>query len=177
MIYRFQDFQPKIDPTAFIAPNSVIIGDVEIGQHSSIWFGCLVRGDVHSIRIGDYCNIQDSTVVHVSKGRFSTTIEDNVSIGHSALIHGCHLKKNSFVGMRAIVMDGVEIGEYSIVGAGALVTPGKKIPSGVVIMGAPAKIVRDITDTDREMIERTYKNYAQYGQQYKDTNSFTEISL
>ncbi|MEM7183606.1 MAG: gamma carbonic anhydrase family protein [Spirochaetota bacterium] len=172
MIYTFNGSQPKIHDSAFIAPNAVVLGDVEIGENSSIWFGCAIRGDVHAIRIGANCNIQDMTMVHVSRNKFSTTIENNVSIGHCALIHGCHLQKNSFVGMRATIMDGVEIGEYSIVGAGSLVTPGKKIPPGVVVMGSPAKIVRDINEKDRALIENTYKNYANYKANYQNPEIF-----
>ncbi|MCB1192261.1 MAG: gamma carbonic anhydrase family protein [Leptospiraceae bacterium] len=176
MIYEFNGKIPEIDETAFIAPSAEIIGDVKIGKSTSVWFQTLIRGDVNYIRIGDNCNIQDMTLIHVSKDLYPTIIGNNVSIGHKVTLHACTLKDNSFVGIGAIVMDNVEIGEYSFVAAGSLVTPGKKFPSGVLIMGSPAKIVRDITDKDREMIERTARNYSQYKDNYKNPQVFKKIS-
>ncbi|MCB1159392.1 MAG: gamma carbonic anhydrase family protein [Leptospiraceae bacterium] len=175
MIYTYKGIQPKIADSAFIAPSSEIIGDVEIGEQTSIWFQTLLRGDVNYIRVGNFCNIQDMSLVHVSKGTFPTIIGNHVSIGHRATIHGCVLKDFSFVGMGATVMDDVEIGEYSFVAAGALVTPGKKFPSGVMIMGSPAKIVRDITDKERNMILGTAKNYSEYGAIYKNSGEFYPV--
>lgn len=176
MIYEFKGIKPDVHSTAFIAPSAEVIGDVKIGENTSIWFQTIIRGDVNYIRIGNNCNIQDMTLVHVTKDKFSTIIGNNVSIGHQATIHGCVLKDNSFVGMRAVVMDDVEIGEYSFVAAGALVTPGKKFPPGVLIMGSPAKIVRDVTEEDRKMIDRTVLNYSSYKDFYKDKSLFIPIS-
>ncbi len=172
MIYQLNQIQPSIDPTAFIAPSADIIGDVVIGKHTSIWFQTVIRGDVHSIKIGDYCNIQDMTLVHVTSGKFPTVIGNYVSIGHQATIHACTLKDHSFVGMKATLLDDVEIGEYSFVAAGALVTPGKKFPAGVMIMGSPAKIARDITQEDKDMMDRISNNYATYKDKYKDLSNF-----
>ncbi|MCZ8157725.1 MAG: gamma carbonic anhydrase family protein [Leptospira sp.] len=167
MIYTFQGKTPVIAPSAWIAPSADIIGDVTIGEESSIWFQCVLRGDVNFIRIGNHVNIQDKTLVHVSRNLYPVIIGNYVSIGHSATIHACTLKDHSFVGMSATVMDDVEIGEWSFVGAGALVPPGKKIPAGVLVMGSPAKIIRDITDKDREIITRTADNYVKYKENYR----------
>ncbi|MCB1143955.1 MAG: gamma carbonic anhydrase family protein [Leptospiraceae bacterium] len=175
MLYRFRSIEPRIHSTAFIAPSAEIIGDVVIGEDTSIWFQCLVRGDVNYIRIGDRCNIQDKTLIHVARDEFPVTIGNNVSIGHSVTLHGCVLKDHSFVGMGSTVMDGVEIGEYSFVGAGSLVTPGKKIPPGMLLMGRPAKILREINENERMIIERTYKNYQKYKENYRNPEMFQKM--
>lgn len=166
MIYEFQGKKPLIDPTAFIAPSADIIGDVQIGKNSSVWFQCMIRGDVNYIRIGDNVNIQDMSLIHVARNVYPVNIGNNVSLGHRVTLHGCTLKDNSFVGMCATLMDDVELGEYSFVAAGALVTPGKKIPPGVLVMGSPAKIVRDINEKEREIITRTAENYKKYKENY-----------
>ncbi|MDZ4727883.1 MAG: gamma carbonic anhydrase family protein [Leptospira sp.] len=168
MIYTFQGKTPVIAPSAWVAPSADIMGDVVIGEESSIWFQCVLRGDVNYIRIGSHVNIQDMTLVHVSRNLFPVIIGDYVSIGHHATIHACTLKDHSFVGMGATVMDDVEIGEWSFVGAGSLVPPGKKIPPGVLLMGSPAKIIRDITEKDREIITRTADNYVKYKENYRN---------
>jgi carbonic anhydrase/acetyltransferase-like protein (isoleucine patch superfamily) len=167
MIYTFQGKTPIIAPSAWVAPSADILGDVTIGEESSIWFQCVLRGDVNSIKIGKHVNIQDMTLVHVSRNLYPVIIGDYVSIGHHATIHACTLKDHSFVGMGATVMDDVELGEWSFVGAGSLVPPGKKIPPGVLLMGSPAKIIRDITEKDREIITRTADNYVKYKENYR----------
>jgi carbonic anhydrase/acetyltransferase-like protein (isoleucine patch superfamily) len=172
MLYTFKETHPEIHPTAFIAPSSEVIGDVQIGAHTSLWFQCLVRGDVNSIRIGENCNIQDFTLIHVARDEFPVTIGNFVSIGHRVTLHGCALHNHSFVGISATVMDGVELGEYSFIAAGSLVTPGKKIPPGVLVMGSPAKIVRDINEKERMLIERTASNYQKYKENYKNESLF-----
>lgn len=166
MIYTFKEKSPKIHPTVFVAPSADIIGDVEIGANSSIWFQCLIRGDVNYIKIGENVNIQDMSLIHVARDIHPVVIGNNVSLGHRVTLHGCTLKDYSFVGMCATVMDGVEIGEYAFIAAGTLVTPGKKIPPGVLVMGSPGKIIRDINDNEREIIERTARNYATYKENY-----------
>ncbi|GBF49778.1 carbonic anhydrase/acetyltransferase [Leptospira ryugenii] len=174
MIYPFQGKTPLIADSAWIAPSADILGDVSIGEESSIWFQCVLRGDVNYIRIGKHVNIQDHTLVHVSRNLYPVLIGDYVSIGHSAVIHACTLKDHSFVGMGATVMDDVELGEWSFVGAGALVPPGKKIPPGVLLMGSPAKIVRDISDKEREIITRTSENYVKYKENYRKEGILAE---
>jgi carbonic anhydrase/acetyltransferase-like protein (isoleucine patch superfamily) len=173
MIYTFQGKTPKIPENTFIAPTADLIGDIEIGEDSSIWFQCMLRGDVNSIRIGSRVNIQDMTMIHVSRDIYPVYIGNDVSIGHRAVLHGCTLKDHSFVGMGAMLMDDVVIGEYSFVAAGSLVTPGKKFPSGVMIMGSPAKIVRDITEKEREIIDRTARNYVKYKENYIHDPQYT----
>ena len=172
MIYEFNGIKPTIAKTAFIAPSAEIIGDVKIGENTSIWFQTLIRGDVNYIRIGDNCNIQDMSLIHVARDVYPVNIGNNVSLGHRVTIHGATLKDFSFVAMGATVMDDVELGEYSFVGAGSLVTPGKKIPPGVLVMGSPAKIIRDINDKEREIITRTAANYQKYKENYLNPSNF-----
>jgi len=176
MIYPFQGKTPIIAPTAWVAPSADILGDVTIGEESSIWFQCVLRGDVNFIKIGKHVNIQDMTLVHVSRNLYPVIIGDYVSIGHHATIHACTLKDHSFVGMGATVMDDVELGEWSFVGAGSLVPPGKKIPPGVLLMGSPAKIIRDITDKDREIITRTADNYVKYKENYRTEGIVSKLT-
>ncbi|WP_036063898.1 gamma carbonic anhydrase family protein [Leptospira noguchii] len=165
-ILEYMGKRPQIHESVFLAPGSQVIGDVVIGKNSSIWFQTLVRGDVNYIRIGENVNIQDLTIIHVARDVYPVEIGNNVSIGHRATIHGCKLKDNSFVGMCATLMDDVEVGEFAFIGAGALITPGKKIPPGVLVMGSPGKIIRDITDKEREIIVRTTNNYIKYKENY-----------
>ncbi|MCE9501537.1 MAG: gamma carbonic anhydrase family protein [Leptospira sp.] len=174
MIYSFKGITPKIDESVFVAPSAEIIGDVSIGKGSSVWFQCLIRGDVNYIRIGENVNIQDMSLIHVARDQFPVVIGNNVSLGHRVTLHGCILKDNSFVGMGATLMDDVELGEFSFVGAGSLVTPGKKIPPGVLVMGSPAKIIRDINEKEREIITRTAINYQKYKENYLNPDHFRE---
>lgn len=172
MIYEFKGIRPNIAKSAFIAPSAEVIGDVKIGENTSIWFQTLIRGDVNYIRIGDNCNIQDMSLIHVARDVYPVNIGNNVSLGHRVTIHGATLKDFSFVVMGATVMDDVELGEYAFVGAGSLVTPGKKIPAGVLVMGSPAKIIRDINEKEREIITRTATNYQKYKDNYLNQETF-----
>ncbi|HVJ52355.1 MAG TPA: gamma carbonic anhydrase family protein [Aliidongia sp.] len=167
LILPYRGVLPTIASDAFVAPNATIIGDAVIGAGSSIWFGCVLRGDVHQIRVGARVNIQDGTTVHVTGGRSATLIGDDVSIGHMALIHGCMLEHESFVGMGAIVMDEVVVETRGMVAAGAMVTPGKRVRTGELWAGRPAKLMRELTDEDYEMMRRTGENYARLAQQYR----------
>src|SRR5215470_6800384 len=124
MISKFRDIGPKIDPTAFIADNAAIIGDVEIGEESSVWFGSIVRGDVNYIRIGARTNIQDATVIHVTSKTHPTILEDEITVGHQVTLHGCYVERGCLIGIGAILLDDVRIGELSLVAAGSLVSPG-----------------------------------------------------
>ena len=175
MLYSFKNIKPIINPSAFIAPSAEIIGDVQIGKNTSVWFQCLIRGDVNFIRIGENCNIQDMTLIHVARDEFPVTMGNFISIGHRVTLHGCILKDYSFVGMGATIMDGVELGEYSFVAAGSLVTPGKKIPPGVLVMGSPAKILRDINEKEKMIIERTANNYQKYKENYLNPETFFSL--
>src|SRR5580765_3658372 len=154
--------KPKIHPSVHMSPDVTVVGDVEIGEQSSVWFGSVVRGDVHSIRIGKRTNLQDHTIVHVTNGKFSTTIEDDVTIGHRVTLHGCHVKSRVLVGIGAILLDGVVVESDSMIAAGSLLTPGTHIPPGVLAMGVPARVVRDLSEEERKYILKSSKNYIEY---------------
>lgn len=145
LIFALDGVAPKIDPSAFIAPGAVIIGDVEIGPNASVWFNCVLRGDDNPIRIGARSNIQDGTVIHITRGGHSTIIGDDVLVGHNAIIHACTLESGSFVGMGATVLDGVVVETGAMIAAGAMVTPNKRILRGELWGGNPAKKMRDLT--------------------------------
>lgn len=136
--------EPQLDPTAFIAEGAVVLGAVTVGREASIWYSCVLRGDINHISIGDESNIQDGTIVHVSDD-FAAVVGNRVSVGHRAIIHACEIGDEVLVGMGAIVMDGVRIGPRCIIGAGALVTKGMQVPEGSLVMGSPAKIVRTLS--------------------------------
>ncbi len=165
-IGAYKGIYPKIHPTVYLSENVFVIGDVEIGEDSSVWFGSVVRGDVNYIRIGKRTNIQDNSVVHVTHDTHPTVIGDNVTVGHRVILHGCTLGNNILVGMGAVIMDGVQIEDFVLVGAGALITPNKKIPSGVLVAGFPAKVVRELKDDEIKMIEQSATNYVNYKNEY-----------
>lgn len=165
----FRGVLPRIAPDAFIAPTATIIGDVVIGPLANIWFGCVIRGDVHEIRIGARANIQDGTIVHVARNKFGCYIGDDVTIGHLALIHACTLEPGCFIGMQATVMDGCVVESGAQVAAGALVTPGKRVPAGELWGGRPAKLLRMLSDEDKANLGNTARNYAKLGAEYRET--------
>jgi len=164
--YHPNGISPTISLKAFIAPGAVVIGDVVIGEDTGVWFGCVIRGDVNSIRIGSRTNIQDSTTIHVTRHTGPTTIGNGVTIGHSVLLHACELKDNCFIGMRATLMDGVVVESGAMVAAGALVTPGKHIPSGQLWAGSPAKYFRDLTEEDLAFFPVSAENYVRHAHEY-----------
>lgn len=152
---------PRVHGDAWLAPGSVVIGDVEIGAGSSLWFGAVVRGDVHAIRIGARTNLQDGAVVHVTAGQFGTVIGDEITVGHRAVVHGCTLRDGALVGIGSIVLDGAEVGEEAWVAAGALVSPGTKIPPRALVRGVPARVVRTLgADEIARQRERTLEYVA-----------------
>lgn len=160
MIKSFQNKTPKIHPTAFIAENAVIIGDVEIAENASIWYNCVLRGDVNFIRIGANSNIQDGTIIHVSRqDGYATIIEEEVTVGHSATIHGCYIEKGSLIGIGATILDGARIGKNSLIAAGSLVTPNTNIPERSFVLGSPAKVKRELSDEEIENIQKFWQNY------------------
>ncbi len=169
MIKNFQDKTPKIHESVFVAENAVIIGDVGIAQDASIWYGCVIRGDVNYIRIGERSNIQDATVIHVSSigGDFPTIIEHEVTVGHSATIHACHIETGCLIGIGAIILDGARIGRNSLVGAGSLVTPNTIIPPRSLVMGSPAKVKREMTDDEVGDLERFWCGYVELSGIYR----------
>ncbi len=147
-LHPFNGTMPRLDPTAWVAPGAQVIGDVEMGAGASVWYNVVVRGDVMPIRIGARSNIQDGSIVHVTRGLAATTIGDDVLVGHMAIIHGCTLMDRSFVGLGAIVMDGCVIEPEGMLGAGALLSPGKRIGPRELWLGRPAKLVRLLDDAE-----------------------------
>lgn len=168
-IYPVNDIHPKMGNKCFIAPNATIVGDVIMGDQCSVWFNAVIRGDVNSIRMGNKVNVQDGAVIHCTYQKTKTIIEDNVSIGHNAIVHGCHIHENVLIGMGSIVMDNVEIGSNSIVAAGAVVLENTKIESGSIYAGIPAKKVKDISqELIHGEIDRISDNYVKYSSWFKD---------
>ena len=170
LIMEYEGHVPVIHPTAFIAPGAIIIGDVEVGADSGIWYNCVLRGDVNEIRIGARTNLQDGTVVHVSSKGQGTYIGDDVSIGHKALIHACTVGDAAFIGMNACVMDDCIVEKGAMVAAGALVTPGKTIASGELWAGSPAKLLRPLGEADSRMMTWTAPHYVSLAKKHTRAN-------
>ena len=168
MIRPFRGQHPQVHPTAFIEASAQVIGDVVIGEESSIWFNAVVRGDVFHIRIGDRTNIQDGTVVHVTNGTHATILEDEVTVGHNVTLHGCYIERGCLIGMGSIVMDDARIGARSIVAAGALVAPGTIVPPRSLVIGVPAKVKRALTDEEVAGLEVYWRNYIEYTRAYQE---------
>ena len=166
MIKGYNGIEPNIDQTVFIAETADIIGKVTIGKNSNIWYNTVIRADINTIEIGENTNIQDGSVVHVADN-FKTIIGDNVTVGHKALVHGCRVGNNTLIGMGAIVLDGAEIGEYTLLGAGSLVPPGKKIPSGVLALGSPAKVIRELSEEEKQNLVKSALKYVKTANNYK----------
>ncbi|KAJ8622433.1 hypothetical protein MRB53_030962 [Persea americana] len=178
------DKAPVVDKDAFVAPSASIIGDVQVGRGSSIWYGCVLRGDVNNISVGSGTNIQDNSLVHVAKSNLSgkvlpTIIGNNVTVGHSAVLHGCTVEDEAFVGMGATLLDGVIVEKHAMVAAGALVRQNAKIPTGEVWGGNPAKFLRKLTEEERAFISQSATNYTNLAQIHAAENakSFDEIEF
>jgi gamma-carbonic anhydrase len=165
-ILTFRGKTPQISDDAFIAHTAMVIGDVKIGAGSSIWYHCVVRGDMNEIRIGENVNIQDGTIVHVDSRTYGTYIHDNVTIGHMALIHACVLEEGCMVGMRATVMDGAVVEKGALVAAGALVAPGKRVAAGEVWAGSPARRIQLIAERHQDMLDYIWPSYRDLGAEY-----------
>ncbi len=163
MIYEYHGVRPRLGADVFIAPGAVVLGDVEIGDGSNLWFYTVVRGDVHSIRIGKMVNIQDHCMLHVAGGRFPLTIEDEVVVGHRAVLHGCTIGPGVLIGIGALVLDGAVVEEGAIVAAGAVVAPGTRIPAGRVAMGMPAQPGREAKEEERRFHQENIRKYHEYG--------------
>ncbi len=169
LLYALGDLQPRIDPTAWIAPTAVLIGDVRIGPGANIWFNCVLRGDTNPIIVGARSNVQDGTVIHVDHGEFFTEIGEDVTIGHSAIIHACKLRDRAFIGMGATVMDGAVVEEAGLLAARGLLGPGKRIGRQEMWMGSPAKFARAMSDEERAGWDRTARHYIGLSERYGKT--------
>ena len=175
LVLPFGNWALKIAGDAFIAANATVIGDVEIGAESGIWFGCVVRGDGNSIRIGARTNIQDGTVIHVNAERdggrgavgWRTTIGSDITVGHMALLHACTLEDGAFVGMKAVVMDGCVVEGQGMVAAGALLTPGKRVRKGELWAGSPAKLMRQMSAAEFEYLTYSARHYVELAAAYR----------
>jgi carbonic anhydrase/acetyltransferase-like protein (isoleucine patch superfamily) len=171
-IRSFDNKSPKIGQAVFVDPSAQIIGDVEIGQDSSIWPCAVIRGDMHAIRIGERCTVQDNAVLHITHdsrfnpGGYGLTIGDDMTMAHQAMLHGCTIGNRVMIGMQAIVMDGVLVGDDIIIAAGSLVPPGKKLESGYLYRGRPAEKARPLTDEEREFLTYVAGNYVKLKNKY-----------
>jgi carbonic anhydrase/acetyltransferase-like protein (isoleucine patch superfamily) len=165
-VFALKGVTPKLGKGVFVAPNASVIGDVVVGDESSVWFGTVVRGDVFPIRIGHRTNVQDNAVVHVTGGQAATTIGDDVTIGHIALIHGCTIGNRCLIGMGSILLDGAIIEDECLVAAGSLVPPRMRIPTRSLVMGRPAKVVRTLAQGDLEHIREAGSLYVSYARDF-----------
>ena len=166
MMHSFKDISPKVHETAFIADGAVVIGDVEIGEEASVWFGSVLRGDVNYIRIGARTNIQDMTMIHVNSHTDPTILEDEITVGHRVTLHGCYVEHGCLIGIGAILLDGVRVGAQSLVAAGSLLAPGTQIPPRSLVLGAPAKVKRELTDNEIAGLDRSWRNYVELKNKY-----------
>lgn len=168
-VLPFEDRVPQIDPTAWVAPTAVVIGDVTIGAESSVWYHCVLRGDTNVMRIGARTNIQDGSILHLNAGAEPLIIGDDVTIGHACIIHACTLKDRAFVGMGATVLDRAVIEEGGMLGAGGMLPPGKRIGPNELWMGSPAKLARVMEPDERAKFDRTAPNYVALAKRHRDS--------
>jgi len=159
LIHPFHDKRPELGARVFVAENAQVIGDVVLGPDASVWFGSVIRGDVNSIRVGARTNVQDLTVIHVNEGKSVTVLEDDVTIGHRAILHGCLVKARSLIGMGSVILDGAEIGPESVIGAGALVSQGAVIPPRSLALGVPARVVRPLKEEEIKALLESAEHY------------------
>lgn len=170
MIRQFKEIHPTIHETAFITDDAIVIGDVEIGEDASLWYGSIVRGDVNLIRIGARTNIQDGTIIHVSSKTHSTILEEEITVGHRVTLHGCYIERGCLIGIGAILMDGVRVGANSLVGAGSLLTPGTQIPPRSLVLGSPARVKRELTDDELAYLDKSWRNYVELKKHYQEVS-------
>lgn len=170
MIYTYNNKKPSVHESVFLADGAKLIGDIEVGAQSSIWYNVVLRGDLAPIRIGNKTNIQDGSIGHVNTDQ-PLIIADEVSVGHGAIVHGCSVGKGTLIGMGAIVLNGASIGEYALIGAGSLVTENCQIPPYTLSLGSPAKVVRELTEKDLERMKLTMENYVLKGAEFRNQQS------
>jgi len=166
MLRPYKGISPRLGQRVYVDPSAQVIGDVELGDHSSVWMNAVIRGDVHSIRIGAYSNVQDNCVVHVYKEKHPTVLGDHVTVGHSVTLHGCRIGSYCLIGMGAIILNDAKVGEECIIAAGTLVPEGMEIPPRSLVMGLPGKFRRQITEEEREGLRRYAANYFEYKETY-----------
>jgi len=173
MIMKFKEWRPKLEKNAWVAESASVIGRVTMGEDSAVWFGSVIRGDVHNITIGDRSNIQDLSMIHITHHKKEdmsdgnpTIIGNDVTIGHRVMLHGCRIEDACLIGMSATILDGAVIGKESIVGAGSLVTKNKKFPPRSLIMGSPAKVVRELRDDEVKELYASAKRYVKFKNEY-----------
>lgn len=166
MLYKYLNDFPKVDRSVFVAPGAHIIGDVEIEEESSIWFNAVLRGDEAPIRIGKRTSIQDNSTCHLYEGS-PLTVGDEVTVGHNVVLHGCTIGNRSIVGMGSTILDGAKIEEECIIGANSLVPPGKTYPPRSLIIGSPAKVIRELNEEDLKLIQLSIDSYVEKGKQFK----------
>lgn len=159
--------QPQIDPSVFVAPGAHIIGDVTVGAESTVWFNAVLRGDEGAITIGKRCSVQDNATIHLYEG-YPVKVEDEVTIGHNVILHGCTVGRRSIIGMGSTILDDVIIGEECIIGANTLIPSGKRIPPRSLVIGSPGKVVRELQEKDFEMIQMSIDIYVQKGKEYRE---------
>ena len=171
IVRPYEGRSPRIDPSAWLAPSSVVVGDVEIGADCSIWYGVVIRGDVHSIRIGPRTNVQDQSVLHVTEGRYALHVGAEVTIGHRAVVHGCRVGDAALIGIGAVVLDGAEVGEGALVGAGAVVTPGTVIPPRTLALGTPARPIRGLEPEEQQLQRERALTYVETARKHARATS------
>ncbi len=171
MIRPYRGVLPRIAVSAYVDPSAQVIGDVVIGERSSVWPNVTIRGDVNYIRIGDECNVQDNSCLHVQLNTHPLLLANRISVGHSVTLHGCEIEDDCLIGIGAMVLNGVRVGRGSIVAAGALVPEGMQVPPGSIVMGVPGKVRRAVTEAEHERIVRTSSNYVRYREAYKEESN------
>jgi carbonic anhydrase/acetyltransferase-like protein (isoleucine patch superfamily) len=166
MLYEYKGIRPRLGSQVFLGPGVIILGDVEIGDSSNLWFYTVVRGDVHRVTIGTHTNIQDFCMLHVTGARFPLSVGSHVVVGHRAVLHGCTIHDHALIGIDALVLDGAVVEEGAVVAAGAVVSPGTTVPANKVAMGVPARVVREPSPEERAFQEANAERYAMYGQHF-----------
>ena len=170
MLINYDGTSPVVGKDVFVASSATVLGSVALGDHASVWYGSVLRGDVGSITVGARTNIQDLSVIHVTTDQFNTIVGDDVTVGHRVILHGCTLKDRILVGMGSILMDGVVVEENSLIGAGTLLTPGTHIPAGSLVLGSPGRVVRPLRDNERDEILRSAEHYTAVAERHRHTN-------
>jgi len=171
--YRLADVQPELHPQSWVAPDAAVIGKVKLEANASVWFGAVLRGDNELICIGQGSNVQDGTVMHTDMG-LPLTLGKGVTVGHNAMLHSCTVGDYSLIGINAVILNGAKIGNYCIIGANALITEGKIIPDGSLVMGAPGRVVRQVTDQERQFLQKSAHHYVQNAERYRKELKYAE---